>query len=149
MRQVNTAVESAENRLDIAIEKPGTADKEVRYDVASVDLSGGDPVITSSKGKQFRLVAEVEGGERPEVDPWEVADHATDYLDYADLGKFLLGQPVELDGETYYSFAEWLQDNPIEDTERAEEDEEALAVVRVSPRLVAVLGFTPKAAYEA
>lgn len=119
MRNVTTQVASANDAFDIAIEKAGTTDKETRYDVVKVNLV--EKTIESKRGKSYRLS---EG----------VSFNDVMNLDRGTLAKFALGQPVTAYGKTYASVQEFLGANG------------ELSVVRVSPRLVAALGFTPAVA---
>jgi hypothetical protein len=119
---VITQVASFNNAFDIAIEKAGTADKEIRYDVASLDVN--TRTFTSAKnGARFKLV---QGPDAAQV---------ARQVDSITLAKFALGQPVQLFGRTYASVQDYVGG--------AQGD---LAVTRVSPRLAAALGFTPTAA---
>lgn len=165
MRNTNTTVASDRNRLDFAVEKFGTEKKSIRYDVTNVDLGNGEPVVTTAlMGLRYRFTPNVPaqaaaraacGGNQVDY------DHILDNLDEEDVVNLGLGNAVEIDGRTYYSLRQWLDANPAPRGGRGvpgcnprvpgrqcAAEGEPLAVTRVSPRLVALLGFTPRAAYR-
>lgn len=137
MRNVHTQVAHHNGAIDIAIEKPGTADKEVRYDVQSVEILGpGSAKVTSKGGKTYTVKAD-----RPRTRTVSEAEAAV-HLTRDEITRFALGQSVFKNGRTFYSVGEYAR------SLEGQTDPNALAVVRVSPRLVTTLGFTPQVAYK-
>lgn len=123
--------------LDLAVEKPGTADREIRYDVDLAGNRDGAPVARSAKnGTRFALYAGLPGANGDSAEAIVAAAGAEALVAFAQH------QPATVGGRKYYSLGQFLANRPAP----AQLPGEPLAVTRVSPALAAELGFTPTVA---
>lgn len=149
MRNVNTQVAASENNpnsLDMAIESPRKSEREgrdieSRVDIVNIDLANN--TVTTRLGKQYTLEAKNGGGDVVA----ERIESLVDHFDEQALARFAMGlSATDFDGAEWASVTQFFGDR--EDEER-EFPEGARAIVRVSPRLVQALGFTPEVAIPA